>query len=169
MRLPYFGRETPLILRPARSADAAGLAPLHAQGFARPWSVGTFESLLADRSVTAHVAEQAAIVGFILFRSAADEAELLSIVVDRAFRRHGCAVRLLDAGLDHLVRRRVHHVFLEVEAGNTAALRLYERFGAVVIGRRPGYYAQTDGSRRDAVMMRLDISGRPLPPAVLDG
>lgn len=169
MRLPYFGRETPLTVRAARTADAAALAPLHAEGFARPWSAGTFESLLADRSVTAHVAEARTAAGFVLFRSAADESELLSIVVARTARKRGCAARLLDAGLDLLARRGVRQVFLEVEAGNVAALKLYERFGFVVIGSRPGYYPQADGTRRDATMMRLDLDRRPPPAAVLDG
>jgi [ribosomal protein S18]-alanine N-acetyltransferase len=43
---------------------------------------------------------------------------------------------------------------LEVRASNTHALRLYERCGFLIEGRRPGYYADP---REDAVLMRCRI------------
>jgi ribosomal-protein-alanine N-acetyltransferase len=55
--------------------------------------------------------------------------------------------RSLAVGLDA--------AWLEVRAGNAAAIALYERFGFTTVGRRPGYYA--DGE--DALVMCLRVSG----------
>jgi len=105
--------------------------------------------------------------GFIIARCAADEAEILTVAVAGAARGRGHGRLLLDASLAELVRRRIRKVFLEVEAGNQAALRLYSSAGFERIGTRRGYYRQPDGSRRDAVTMALDLGNRVLAP-VLD-
>lgn len=160
----------PVRVRTGKVEDAAEIAALHGRSFAHPWTPQTLEAMLAERSVFAHVADRAGIVGFILSRKAADEAEILSVAVVDSERRQGLGQQLVDANLDHLVLQRVRHVFLEVEAENLAALALYARIGFEPIGRRPGYYRQPDGTRRDAVTMRIDLARRrpplgPLPDA----
>jgi len=62
--------------------DGSPLAPLHAACFAEAWSAETFDRLLAQPGVFARIAcDQDNIVGFILVRAAADEAEILSLGV----------------------------------------------------------------------------------------
>lgn len=169
MALFFRHKPGPVHIRPAIVTDAPALARLHGPSFAHPWSALTFESLISERSVSGHVAEERGIVGFILTRSAADEAEVLSIAVETQHRKAGIGRRLLQAELGWLARRGTATVFLEVEAGNAPALAIYHAAGFVAVGSRPGYYRAKDGSRHDAVMMRVDLGGRrfdaPIPDA----
>jgi ribosomal protein S18 acetylase RimI-like enzyme len=71
---------------------------------------------------------------------AAGEAELLRIAVDPGRRGEGLGRRLLEACQRDLVAEGMSHLFLEVRASNSAAIRLYETCGWKSCGRRPGYY-----------------------------
>lgn len=141
---------------------ARDVAALHQQGgFARGWDPGECAALLADASVATdgvfprHASQPA---GFVMSRLAADEAEILSIVIAPGHRRSGLAATLLGAHLSRLAGSGVAQVFLEVEEGNVAAERLYRHLGFREVGRRKGYYPKPDGSRATAVAMRLDLA-----------
>jgi ribosomal-protein-alanine N-acetyltransferase len=91
-----------------------------------------------------------AVVGFASARLLVDDAHVVRLAVDAAWRRRGIGRALLEGlgswaegiGADALV--------LEVRAGNDAALQLYAAAGMVIEGRRPGYYP--DGE--DALLLR---------------
>jgi ribosomal-protein-alanine N-acetyltransferase len=143
----------------AQIRDATALAALHAASFNRGWSEQEFEQLLADRNVLAdHAARGRATIGFIVSRRAADEAEILSVAVARAWRGHGLARRLLDLHLRRLAGLGLRTVFLEVDQDNTPARRLYVRAGFHEVGRRPAYYAASNGSATAALVLRRDLS-----------
>jgi ribosomal-protein-alanine N-acetyltransferase len=78
--------------------------------------------------------------GFLIALSAGDEAELLTLAVDPAFRRHGLARALLNAATATLRACGAKQLFLEVDQNNAAARGLYQSLGAVVVGRRKRYY-----------------------------
>jgi [ribosomal protein S18]-alanine N-acetyltransferase len=151
------GRTEPALVV-ATPRDAAALAALHATSFNRGWSEHEFEQLLTDRSV---IAERAALgrasIGFILSRRAADEAEILSVAVARARRGRGLARRLLDLHLRRLAGLGLRAVFLEVDADNVPARRLYARAGFSEVGRRPGYYPGAAGQQASALVLRRDL------------
>jgi len=89
---------------------------------------------------------------FALVSIAADEAELLRIVVAPRVRRQGLGRALLEACRACFVERSVVQAFLEVRVDNAPARALYAGAGWVGVGVRPRYYA--DGT--DAVVMRLE-------------
>ena len=141
-------------LSPASPRDATSLAALHTASFSRGWSENEFEQLLTDRSVIAERATSGRRnVGFIVSRRAADEAEILSVAVARAWQGRGLARRLLDLHLRRLAGLRLRAVFLEVDEDNTPALRLYARAGFHEVGRRPGYYS----GGKSALVLRRDL------------
>jgi [ribosomal protein S18]-alanine N-acetyltransferase len=151
---------TRLLARPepgfseARERDAATIAALHAASFQRGWGEDEVHGLLVDRAVIAHRATIGrTLIGFVLSRRAADEAEILSIAVATARRRHGVARRLLDLHLRRLAGLGVRAVFLEVGERNAPARRLYDRAGFHEVGRRQGYY---DGGAT-ALTLRRDL------------
>jgi ribosomal-protein-alanine N-acetyltransferase len=78
--------------------------------------------------------------GFLIARIAGDEAELLTLTVEPAHRQQGLAAALLAEAMRQLRAAGAKQLFLEVERGNTPALRLYDAFGAVRVGRRKAYY-----------------------------
>jgi ribosomal-protein-alanine N-acetyltransferase len=92
--------------------------------------------------------------GFALGQVMADEAELLTIAVAPAQRRLGLGRRLLGAFLSACAARGASAVFLEVDAGNTAALGLYQSAGFLAAGRRRDYYLGPNGTRTDALVLR---------------
>jgi ribosomal-protein-alanine N-acetyltransferase len=143
------------------TAQARQVAALHHQGgFARLWEPGECAALLADPAVLADgvfSGSAAEPSGFVMSRIAADEAEILSIVVARGSRRGGLAQALLAGHLARLAARGVARLFLEVEETNAAAVGLYRQFGFAEVGRREGYYPKPDGSRAAALVMRLDL------------
>jgi len=133
----------PIMVRMALPADAATLAAIHASAFARAWDTAAMAQFLGVPGCLALIAatrEDAPAQGFLIARAAADEAELLTLCVLPAYRRHGLARALLATLVQELRRAGGKHLFLEVEEGNEAALGLYRSLGAEPVGRRPGYY-----------------------------
>ncbi|HXF89348.1 MAG TPA: ribosomal protein S18-alanine N-acetyltransferase [Xanthobacteraceae bacterium] len=152
-----FGRGAP-VLSEASPRDAAAIAALHAASFRRGWSEDEVERLLADRAVLAHRAvHNGAVVGFILSRLAADEAEILSIAVAPARRGKGMARAMLDLHMRRLAGLGIRSLFLEVDEDNAPACRLYRRAGFRTVGRRPGYYRQGRDAAANALILRRDL------------
>ena len=156
MKLP--GR-SPLSLRRATVADCESLSEIHAGSFSRGWSPSEFESLLVQPGTHALIAHSRGILGkksaagFILYRLAADEAEILTVAVARAARRRGVGRALLDDALRHAYRAGAVRMFLEVEDTNRAAIALYRRTEFHEAGRREGYYREGRTTPAGALVM----------------
>src|ERR1700685_3273490 len=84
------------------------------------------------------------LLGFVLSRLAADEAEILTIAVDAAHQGRGVGRALLSENLRQVTNAGAKAMFLEVAKDNAPALALYERFGFVKVGQRGGFYRRTD-------------------------
>jgi [ribosomal protein S18]-alanine N-acetyltransferase len=147
---------------PAAVRHADDLARLHATLFAdAPWDAASFKELLAHPGAGAFVARAErprAVVGFILGRLAADEAEILTLGVAPDRRRSGIASLLLDTFCRAAKMRGACQVHLEVAAGNRPARALYDRFGFQESGRRAGYYVQAGAPAEDAINLCLSLA-----------
>lgn len=140
------------------AAQAPTLARLHATAFARPWEAHEFERMLCERSTQAHALwRTGTLQGFVLSRRAADEAEILTVVLSPTLRGSGHSRRLLRDHLSSLAHSGVARVHLEVDEGNVPALKLYARHGFRKVGERTGYYLKADGSRATALTMSADL------------
>lgn len=145
----------PPILSEATLRDVGGLAALHAASFRRGWTDGEIEQLLLDRAVLCHRAMAGKrLVGFIISRHAAGEAEILSVAVAKSWRSRGVAAQLLNLHLRRLAGLGVQEVFLEVDENNVPARRLYARARFTEVGRRPGYYRDSRGGVATALVLR---------------
>ena len=105
----------------------------------------------------AHVAldsKEKMVLGFSLARCAGQEAEILTIVIDPASQGGGLGRLLLQTQLDAMLIQGVREVFLEVEAGNAAALALYKRLGFAQVGERKAYYAKPGQPPATALILR---------------
>ncbi len=158
----FFLRKPPEFeIFPIEPEDGRVLASLHKARFARAWSDGEFHSLLSQDTVFGLIAWQTNASGrpaggFVLARAAAGEAEILTIGVDTRFERAGLGWRLMQAALREARMRGSQEIFLEVDEGNLAALRLYEKLGFAKVGERKAYYEQA-GRRSTALVMRRDL------------
>lgn len=137
----------------AAGPEAADLlAALHAKAFedGEVWNETAFTALLAGAGMDALVARLGeAPAGFVLMRTIADEAEMLTLAVLASARRSGIGRMLVEAGLDAARRRGAVRAFLEVSTGNAGALALYRSTGWDAAGHRTRYYR--DGS--DALVL----------------
>ncbi len=97
-------------------------------------------------------------IGFVLSRKAADEAEILTIVLAPSARGGGHSHRLLREHLTALAFAGIRTVHLEVDEGNAPALKLYTRAGFVKIGERKGYYPLPNGNRATALTMSAALA-----------
>lgn len=153
-----------VVFEDAWSEDTENLAAIHADAFPEAaWSAADIAALLREETVFGLVARRAnafgsrSAVGFVLMRSVAGEAEILTIAVASSHRRRGIARVLVEEAFRRLYRERVEAVFLEVDAGNGAALGLYRRLGFVKVGERKGYYAHGSVPDASALVMRAAI------------
>jgi len=149
-----------MILRPVGLEACFILADLHDRAFPRPWSALEFEELLKSPGVFAvmgEAGEPAVEKGFILCRSIAGEAEILTIAVDPAARRRGWGGALVEMAAGIATETGSEAMFLEVASDNTAAVALYAATGFARVGLRKGYYPHPDGAR-DAIVMRRALN-----------
>jgi ribosomal-protein-alanine N-acetyltransferase len=147
------------VVEPANLRDAQRLSQLHRASFHRGWGADEFEQILIERNALAHrLRLGGSTIGFIVSRTAADEAEILSVAVATKYRGRGFSRDLLRTHLGHLAGHGLKTVFLEVEENNRPARALYERAGFRVVGRRDRYYKDAGGKQLNAVVMRRDLS-----------
>jgi ribosomal-protein-alanine N-acetyltransferase len=140
-------------MRAARPEDAAALAALHATAFppAEAWGPDAMGLMLGMPGAFGLWRPGS---GLVLARAVAGEAEILTLAVAPAARRQGLGAMLLAGAMQGAVLREAGEMFLEVAAGNAAALALYRSAGFAEVGRRRRYYA--DGS--DALVLRRALS-----------
>lgn len=136
------------------TADA--LARLHARAFSatRAWSVQEFADLLNHPGTYVEGDNDS----FILVRTVADEAEVLTIATDPDLRRQGRARTALAKGEETAQEMGATVMFLEVAEDNAAALALYVASGYQKVGRRPGYYLPKDGAPIAALVLRKALT-----------
>ena len=145
-------------LRPVTEADGPALAELHAASFDAPWAAGDILRFAGDRGGFALAVEaDDGLAGFILCRSIAGEAEVLTLAVRPAARRRGIGRALLEAALV-VVQPTAASMFLEVAADNPGAVALYEGAGFETVGRRAGYYGRPSDGSVDAIVMRRTLN-----------
>ncbi len=137
--------------------DPALLSALHARCFETRWSIDAFADMLEAATVFAALNETTESLGYIVLRTAADEAEIISLGVVPAARRSGVATALLKCGVRHVGAGGATSLFLEVAEDNIAARAFYESRQFARIGRRDAYYSRLGAVAVDAIVMRRAI------------
>ena len=124
------------------------LSNLHKKCFPmHPWSADDFRDL--KKSGCEIIMSEN---GFIVYRTVADEAEIITIGVNPEMRRNGIASAMIGIIEKNIKNQGVKKIFLEVSAANIPAQKLYENSGYKTIGSRPKYY---DGI--DAILMSKEL------------
>jgi ribosomal-protein-alanine N-acetyltransferase len=144
----------------ASMRDVDALAAIHDESFERGWGADEVGALLSQPNVLCLTARRTGvmgarrIVGFILMRYAADEAEILSVAVLQASRGRGTGRRLVEEAMRVAYREHIGALFLEVDEENARAVSLYRSLGFAEVGRRPAYYGQGEDASCALVMQR---------------
>ncbi len=162
MRAPFIRSRREYAIERLSIEDSPGLARIHREDFSRPWDEDDFSTLLDQDIVFGYKAievgkARSGLAGFVLARNADGEAEIITIAVARAHRRRGLGRQLMDAVLRELHGARAEALFLEVDEGNAAAIRLYRQLGFADVGKRTAYYRSAAGESSNALVMRRDL------------
>ena len=123
--------------------DVNDITRMEAAAFGiKSWGADGVRETLAASRVECFLggADRAAPTGFLIWRCAGDEAEILTLGVHPDARRRGVAHALVAVFLESARENDVASAFLEVDCGNQRAICLYEAHGFLEIARRPEYY-----------------------------
>ncbi len=155
------GAAAGLLLREARPADVPALMAIEQMCFDAPvaFSRRRIRNLIANPRVFTSVAvvDQSVAgwaVGLVRRHNSYRSGRLYNLAIDTAARGRGVGRCLLDHLLACFARVGVKHVFLEVEAGNTAAIALYKRCGFTQVRTLSDYF----GPGRPGISMRRMIA-----------
>lgn len=122
--------------------DASPMAQIHKESFFQGWPASDME---------AHIHKDLCfgrgrpLEGFIILRSSANQAEILTLAVAPQFRRQGLAREVLEIAETELIELGVETLFLEVAEDNEPAIAFYKNSQFSPIGRRPAYYRRAKG------------------------
>jgi ribosomal-protein-alanine N-acetyltransferase len=135
-------------------AQARLMAGMHRICFAEPWDEAAMAALLAMPGAAGVLASgERGPEGFILWRTAGDEAEVLTLLVLPPYRGQGLGGKLLDRAVVETSKAGAKAFFLEVAADNAAAFSLYSSRGFQQVGLRPRYYRGVT----DALVMKRGV------------
>lgn len=145
-----------LLYAPMVGGDVDDVYALEASVYPHPWSRGNFIDSLASGYNGWTLREVGgALVGYFLLMCAVDEAHLLNVAVAAPYQRQGLGLYLLDKIVACARGLSMESILLEVRPSNLRALKVYQQYGFVEIGRRKNYYPAHNGQREDAIVMRF--------------
>ena len=152
-----------LRIRQMELADIIGISEIEARSFQVPYSAAIWEREYGNHLSQTLVAandyrpEAPELRGYLNFWLIIDEAEIHRIAVKDEYRRSGVAGVLLHEMFTVLQERGIVSVHLEVRESNHGAIKLYEKFGFMIKGRRQRYYQETG---EDALILEADVKIR---------
>ncbi len=141
----------------ARRLDAVMKVMTAAFGdsYGEAWTRSQCAGILPMDGVTLVVADSGSdLLGFALYRTILQDAELLLLAVSPAAQGSGIGRKLLGQFIDHAKNKGASKIHLEVRDGNPA-IRIYEAAGFAPAGRRRNYYRGADGRQYDALTFVL--------------
>ncbi|NNJ33170.1 ribosomal protein S18-alanine N-acetyltransferase [Lacrimispora defluvii] len=121
--------------------DVLSVLEIEMQCFSNPWSYEMIKNGLESSLDTWLVLwEEGTTAGYCVFRTIADECELLRIAILPRFRGRGLSKKLMDQMVFYSRQKEVKSIFLEVRESNDRARNLYKSYGFVEEGIRKHYY-----------------------------
>ena len=144
------GQTPQVTFRKMTVKDVDAVAEIEFDSFNLPWTLEDFwyETVRNDsESIVGEI--DGKIVAYACAWISFGDADVANIAVEKNYRGQGIGSKLFAEIIRRIKLRDVHGVTLEVRVSNTAAIRLYEKFGLRGVGVRKGYYE--DGE--DALIM----------------
>ena len=142
-------------IRAMLAGDLGAVLELERRCHVCPWSAQLFEEELSrDYSTVDLLWQSERLVGYLCSWQICDELHIHNVAVDPLFRRRGLGGLLLRHVLEGSCSSGCTRALLEVRAGNSGAICLYQGFGFKIIGYRTKYYS--DGE--DALVMEREIT-----------
>lgn len=135
---------------PLRKVDLPAVLLVERACYPHPWNAEQFLQELNSPVATVDLLwADGQLAGYICFWLIAGEMQILNVATAPEWRRRGVAGRLLEHAIVRCHAVGLESAWLEVRAGNRAAIFLYHQHGFVADVTRKGYYR--DGE--DALLM----------------
>ena len=123
--------------------------------FGEAWTRSQCAGILPMSGVKLVLAEDAdRVLGFALYRTVIDDAELLLLAVAPSVQKRGIGRKLLDHFIEDAKKNGAAKIHLEVRDGNQA-IQFYEAAGFTQSNRRRNYYRGQGGGQFDALSFLL--------------
>ncbi len=105
------------------------------------WTFDVLKSeILSNNSKYIVIKNDSEILGFAGIKIILDEADIMNIVVKKAYRNKKIGSLLLDSLVKLSKKLSIKSITLEVNEKNLVAFHLYEKFGFKKVGIRKNYY-----------------------------
>jgi [ribosomal protein S18]-alanine N-acetyltransferase len=144
---------TTLRFEPLREERIPSILEIERQVNTAPWSERSFHNELDHpQGIFLTAIADGELAGYGGVWMVVDEAHITTVAVDPDRWRQGIGQRLMIELLQRSKQKGMTCSTLEVRAGNTAAITLYEKLGYVVAARRKSYYPD---NKEDAIVMWL--------------
>lgn len=141
--------------------DVPAVAAIEKVSLPIPWGERSFRNEILENPVAGLFVvrrqERKAIIGFACVWLVDREMRINSLAVHPGWRKRGIGRRFLRFLLEYAVTQGCSEAMLEVRPSNGSAIGLYRAAGFAAVGRRKGYYTDTD---EDAVVMHLRLPSR---------
>ncbi|UDG82676.1 ribosomal protein S18-alanine N-acetyltransferase [Candidatus Vallotia lariciata] len=135
-----------------------------------PWTRSDFEDSLRNNQLGLCLRKATGmLVGYCVLMLSVDEMHLLNLCVTPSAQGQGSGLTLLCESVRIMRMQQLRCMLLEVRQSNWRAMRLYNHFGFIKIGKRKNYYAERHSGREDAIVMRYRVHSEMLikPPVTI--
>lgn len=143
-----------MIVRKFKPNDLKRVFEIENMSFNQSYGIKMFQQLY-EMGVGFLVAEEEGyVIGYVLFWLKYEyQGHIISIAVDKNYRRSGAGTQLLVKAISILSLLKIDTIYLEVNENNVGAVEFYKKFNFKVDRIVPGYYENGDG----AMLMYLHL------------
>lgn len=140
-----------MLIRQMTDADILIVVAIEQAVQVSPWTQEMFVSGLAHHDRGWVLIDEGILCGYIFVKPQQNEADILTLAVDKHRQGKGYAQALMQ-----FVLRQFECLYLEVRVSNHRAIGLYEKMGFKIVGKRPQYYKTEDAWVMKATAVKTD-------------
>lgn len=149
-----------MIIRKFNPNDLKRVYEIENMSFDQSYGINMFQQLY-EMGVGFLVAEEEGyVIGYVIFWIKYEyQGHIISIAVDKNYRRLKAGTQLLVKAISILSLLKIDTIYLEVNENNTGAIEFYKTFNFKIDRLVPGYYENGEG----AAVMYLPLNRGKIP------
>ena len=136
-----------MIIRKFTPTDLKRVFEIENMSFNQSYGINMFQQLY-EMGIGFLVAEdEGYVIGYVMFWiKYENQGHIISIAVDKNYRRKGAGTQLLVKAIAILSLLNISTIYLEVNENNEGAVEFYKNFNFKIDRTVPGYYENGDGA-----------------------
>lgn len=138
------------MLKPMTKEHISAVAEIERLCFSEPWSENALAESLESPLARFFVYEDGEVMGYMGMYTVAGEGSVTNVATHPDHRRKGVALALVENSVKIGKELGLDYITLEVRESNAPAVKLYEKCGFRVMGKRKGFYSSP---KEDAIIM----------------